>query len=135
MANIWWLFSSILGLEVKPSTIPGARLGLFATRDMKAGQILGLNYSGRLVPMTEANESTFEHPYAVQNVLGHNYIIADTSAGGVLRYANDSRDPTSCHGHLYLRGPRVVVAGLAKDVKAGEEVFVSYGNAYWEGLK
>jgi hypothetical protein len=97
---------------------------------MKSGQILGINYTGRRIPMSKAS-APVDHPYAVENLIGKNYIIADTSDGGILRYANDNS--SICHGHFYLRTERAVVAGLTMDVKAGDEIFLSYGDAYWEG--
>ncbi len=124
------------GVDARPSTIPGAGVGLFAARPY--GRREYITYmSGELVSRAEAaaraarGAGTHLKPVwplaeCIDGVTGATARPGDGGASLV----NDARDPARTNtfwdrrdGVLYLRA--------ARDVAAGEELFVSYGRGYW----
>ena len=127
---------TIQGVKVAKSSVPGARLGLFAARDFKTGEKL-VKYSGDWVINGDAEDV---------NIMTGNYMLGvtkdsnidaarmNTAAG---RWVNDPRGtgkPPNCVFALQRMGDNSSCwLRASKAIKKGDELFVSYGANYWKG--
>lgn len=153
------------GLETKTSTIPGAGLGLFATRDFADDEVI-TSYYGMLVPYKEAkrrNPSHIRALFPMHTAIDGRFMrdgteITDPNlqlrGKGVAALCNDARDEErnnaifiTAHseenqkrflawerGAPFRLDPEQSDVFIVADgpIKAGEEIFVSYGQRYWE---
>lgn len=126
----WTHTRAIEGLRIRASSIPGAGLGLWATKRFEAGDPI-TPYSGDLVPL---HHDEVGGPYYLQ-LNRHRAIDAARTNTASGRYANDARGSNPRQGPnaaLVLdtrRGVGRVKATAA--INPGQEIFVSYGPSYW----
>lgn len=66
-------------------------------------------------------------------LFGRNMEIDARSAGGLLRFANHSQRPRASVDHLEIDGHWRVFFRALRDIAAGEEITVDYGESYWAG--
>ncbi len=116
-------------LEIKKSTIPNAGLGLFATSNLKADTFI-CEYKG------EIQYEIMSGPYVLE--LGKGKYLNGNSSINVGSYSNECHrnDKINCYcqgnnARLILNIDDRVYLRLTRNVKAGEEIFTSYGNSYW----
>lgn len=113
-------------VDVRPSGIPGAGLGLFAGEHVDAGVLIG-EYAGDVV------ESVFK-VLRLRNLayvaIDEEYIDTSMHPEAAMRYVCHHPRPerqnvefSSEDGRLFLR--------TTKPVQSGEEFFVDYGYVYW----
>ena len=127
-----------------PSTLHNAGDGLFFRKDIPANTVIGF-YQGQTyednTPRQHAKIEKLDQDYLARADVRvgrkSRYIVVDASNPGtsnLMRYANDSRDDrTNVRLFVYERQKRqLIYAETIKDVKMGEEAFVSYGDSYWE---
>ena len=138
------------GIQVKPSTIPNAGLGLFATKNFKKNELI-TEYDGRIIDNETAKEVQRTNLLAsfhfVGLTLGHSVIdgikIPILGRGGA-SFANDSMNhppynakffrtnilmsdlPDQRTGNLELT--RLFLKAL-RNIAKGEEIFVDYGHS------
>jgi len=115
---------------IKTSTIPNAGNGAFANIFLPKGTVLG-HYRGKKLSAKQYDrleDSSYVWELSSKN--GPFYIDGKPEKySNWLRYLNDSRDkrqnvePYQSHGKLYYR--------TIKNVKAGQELFITYGDDYW----
>ena len=119
----WWP----PGVEVRPSTIEGAGDGLFALRHFVTGEVLG-DYSGerRNFLWMLQNENT---GYVMCFGL-NDYVDACVAFDCPGRYVNDTFDGRRNARFVRASGRAQVVA--ITPIYAGQEIFASYGDQYWE---
>lgn len=140
------------GLEVKQSTIPGAGLGLFATRTFRKNHAI-TQYIGVIISAQEARR------IRVQNSLSTSHMASLTSTeiidasneiprkgkpGGV--FANHQKSPnaylcvetkTNVSGRIlrYKNDPRLIASCtlwlVANDNIECGEIFLNYGKQFW----
>ena len=118
---------SALPFNVRPSAIHG--LGLFAARDITAGERLGL-YEGRRLSASEVEAAEWDSDLTYLFELSDGTIIDGAQHGNDLRHLNHSCQP-NCeaverqedNGLLQLE----IVALRA--IAAGEELFIDYALA------
>ena len=116
---------------IATSTIPNAGNGAFANIYLPKGTVLGY-YKGKRLTLAQyerlADDSyvwELSSPYGPVYVDGKNPKLSNW-----LRFLNDSRDrrinvePYQSRGNIYYR--------TIKHIKPGEEMFISYGDYYWE---
>ncbi|GMI15736.1 hypothetical protein TrLO_g10269 [Triparma laevis f. longispina] len=118
-------------LLAKKSGIPGAGFGLFTTVDIPSGSVVCF-YTG------------CRHDFrSQQKLMDKSYLLSvgdfffDPSPANCLnimaRYIND---PINCsmHNVKYVEEKEIYSAGIVatRGIKAGEEIFISYGEAYWK---
>ena len=128
-------------LSIKKSQIPNAGSGLWAEKNFKRGEDIVL-YDGEKVTWKEC-----ERRNRAQPGMGSYYLFVSKtkcidaqhtpSAKG--RYANDAKGLTRLEG-LRNNARYEVVKGqvfikASRNIKAGEEIFVSYGTSYWNTLR
>jgi hypothetical protein len=115
----------LLGLRIGRSTIPGAGLGVLATRALpKHTRLL---YAGDLVPLASERDGG---PYFLELTKRTAVDAARTNAGDG-RWVNDPRGSgkrANCKFAVH-RGRASVQTTRA--LAAGEELLVSYGGGYW----
>ncbi len=122
-------------ISIKPSVIPNSGLGLFAEQDIKAGEAI-VKISGPRYNEEQALELEI-NGYLLDAADGSNESI---DVEGPARYANDAFGITRVPGMfnnsaflLYEDGTMWLTA--TRNIKAGNEIFVSYGRTYWARMK
>lgn len=115
--------------EVRNSTIKGAGKGLFAMRDFKEGEIVTV-YGGSYF-INDQSPYLLTDDYGI--IWDGSHDFSETELG---RWANDADYKTNFENNTFfetiygLGRPPVLVA--SRDIKNGEEIFVSYGPRYWK---
>ena len=129
-------------IRVGPSTISGAGNGLFMMEDVKSGEWIA-RYSGDPLTCAENDERGHSH-YRLQ-VHKNLFLDAANPKHFEGRFINDSRktkykvnarfaadyrtNTCSKTGHIWVK------IFATKKIKAGEEVFLSYGANFWRDWK
>lgn len=124
-------------LEPRPSGIPGAGFGLFATRKFCAGAVVCV-YRGRTLTTSEAAKLETAERYYLMRVGPQRYVDASAEDSCLARFINDARraakqtcwfdkQPDGAPGY---DTPVALVRAL-RDIEAGEELFAPYGSWYW----
>ena len=126
----WCHLSSERGLRIKPSTVPGAGLGLFAAKPHPEG--LFIDYTGDRVPLASERDGGV---YFLQTKLSEAIDAARTNAGEG-RWVNDPRgtaQAANAEFSLYTPPGGQRRAGLrtTRPIVKGEEILVKYGDGYW----
>jgi len=121
-------------LHVAPSRIPDAGLGLFAVIDIPAGMRV-IEYKGTFRPASHEEDINKCHTYCFQYSPQLCIDASDEEHANVSRYANDARGNTATHQNnltwkVDTKNKRVWLWSV-KDIQAGDEVCVSYGDDYW----
>lgn len=132
-------------MKIMPSTIPNAGYGLFTQIDLAEGDFIAL-YNGEALTSEQKKKrypraDLTSYCYTVKkNDKGQEYdVVVDAAStqSCLARYINDGRDdpkyPTNAkYTPLSTAKGFIVPAALAtKSIKAGEEIFISYGVSYW----
>ena len=123
-------------LKIKPSTIPEAGLGLFAWNNKSEGRPIFkkdqkiIDFIGEVITNEEKQERYGEYttPYALQ--VGANTVIDPALVRGVASLSNHK--PQSYANAKLSTNPRNHTACIkaTKNIRDGDEIFISYGNAY-----
>ena len=119
------------GLRVTNSTIPAAKLGLFAARDFKKGAHIA-DYTGdQLILRTDQSGG----PYALQ-LTQREAIDAARTNSGYGRWANDPKESGDRPNAEFVinRNNRTGRLRSTHYVQKGQEIFVSYGPSYWNAF-
>jgi len=112
--------------EGKPSSIPGAGTGLFATQNLQPGDVV-VEYTGRILTLAQAKVLQ-DRTYL--KAVTFNRHIDGGHEGSIGRFANDHIDETKHNLRFETRDNRVYLV-CTKAANAGEELFVSYGRGHW----
>lgn len=127
-------------LEVRKSQLPKAGKGLYTTKEIRKGETV-CEYEGERITWAEAerrNEEDDQSGY-VFYITKKNCIDAFTYTDTFGRYANDAAGLGRVKGlrnnSVYeIRENKVYIVATRR-IKAGSEVFVSYGKQYWKVMK
>jgi SET domain-containing protein len=124
---------------VKKSQIPGAGKGLYTKRDIKKGDRF-LEYLGEIITEKELDRRAEKDLYGYAFYISKKKCIdAYNSPELVARYANDAKGITRVEGlknnccYDIWKNRAWIMA--EKNIKAKEEIFVSYGAEYWRDIK
>ncbi|KAJ2787050.1 hypothetical protein GGI15_001038 [Coemansia interrupta] len=136
-------------VEVKPSTIPNAGSGLFATRDLPAGIPLGFYFG---VPMTEDEFDSLKENVGMSShysIMYRKTVLDATDENGLpytdpdgrlycpFHFMNEDREGEKFN-IAFLEGAKVnqIICLTSRKISSGEELFVSYGNevdrSHWD---
>ena len=146
------IVSNSYPVEVKPS--PGKGMGVFATRNIKRGDVC-CYYDGIIAPPIIGVWTTGRHGYTQfvgQEDDGDSLTIAgfpkELAKGGVAQLCNDAATDYDDDKDLnYLKHINVREYIFTKDnqhcsvfratkrIKKGQELFYTYGASYWKGKK
>ena len=122
-------------VSISPSSIPGSGMGLFADEPIRRGDLIVLVTGQK---------------YAIDSdiVLENNLYLLDSGDGsndyidvtGPAMYANDACGLTRIPGLVNNSLFRLLDDGsmwleATRNIKAGQEIFASYGRAYWTAVK
>jgi SET domain-containing protein len=126
-------------LAVKKSTLPGAGKGLFTKRDIKKGEKF-LEYLGEIITEAELDRR------AENDIYGYAFYISKKKCidayyrpEALARYANDAKGIVQIKGiknnccYRVFKNRGWIEA--ERNIKAGEEIFVSYGAEYWRDIR
>ncbi|MFO0825122.1 MAG: SET domain-containing protein [Gemmataceae bacterium] len=115
----------MLYFRLKPSTIPGAGVGVFATADIARGTVLtGLFASDDVQRLSWEEFAALEVPAEVKEHFATRYEVEcfvprHFNRMSVGWYLNDSDSPNLAHDADYNYF-------ALRDIKAGEELFIRY---------
>lgn len=126
-------------LLVKKSTIPGSGKGLFTKRDIKKGERI-IEYLGEIVTEAELDRRAENDIYGYAFYISKRKCIdAYYTPDELARYANDAKGLTKIKGinnnccYVVYKNSGWIKA--EKNIKAGAELFVSYGAEYWRDIR
>lgn len=126
-------------LIVKKSTLPNAGKGLFTKRDIKKGERI-VEYLGEVITEAELDRRAENDIYGYAFYISKRKCIdAYYTPEAYARYANDAKGlvrikgvtNNCCYEVWKNRG----WISAEKDIKAGSELFVSYGAEYWRDIR
>jgi uncharacterized protein len=123
-------------LKVKTSTLPGCGKGLFTKIFIPKGMII-TEHTGKITRFSDA-AGDFNNPYLFY--VSRNHVIdAKEQHDALARFANDARGPKKLVGFTnnskYVVIDKRVFIIAIKDIMPTDEIFVGYGNEYWETMK
>ncbi len=122
-------------LQVKKSRLPNSGKGLFTDKLIKKDEIV-VEYKGEIVTWAECEKRANNDGggYAFYITKKH-CIDAFPTKDALGRYANDARGLARVEGirnnsKYDVRSKRCYIVAT-RNIKAGEEILVHYGQAYW----
>ena len=115
---------------MRASRITGAGLGLFATTDIAAHTVL-CEYTGAELTLAEV-AAIEDYTYIMSGFGLTCYIDAREHPDVLARYINDGGNSGAQNARFVKLPSRRRAAVVAtRDVRAGEEIYASYGPRYW----
>lgn len=122
-------------MELGKSKIRGAGNGVYAKRDLKAGKKLGL-YTGEILTEEDASLRTDRTYYfRIMHRDGGSHIVdaLDNSHANIIKFINgvktsQQKKKQNCVSYQYKEA---IYYKTTREVKAGEELLVDYGDNYW----
>src|SRR5215216_7098009 len=121
-------------LFVKKSTIPNAGKGLFTKKFIPKGTHV-VEYKGKVSTWKEVKHEDGKNAYIFY--VNRNHVInGEKTMAALARYANDAKGLTRIKG--ITNNCDYAVVGLKayieskKDIPAGAEILVDYGDEYWK---
>lgn len=130
----------ILGLKVDKSRLPGAGLGLFATKTFLPNEFI-VEYTGERLSRRQMKHLPKSRNCDYVFEISNNSYVDAKDRGSVARYMNDpipnglkpnvqfNTYHEDCPNHLSYGG-RVGVEAT-QQINPGEELLVNYGPSYW----
>ena len=123
-------------LEVKHSTLPNSGKGLFTKRDIKKGERI-VEYLGEIITEAELDRRAEKDIFGYAFYINSKRVIdAYYTPNAIARYANDAHGYTrqmdirnNCCYEIWKNRGWITAE---KNIKAGSEIFVSYGKEYWK---
>jgi hypothetical protein len=119
---------------IAPSTIEGAGLGLFLSRDkVKAGGLI-TSYEGERLTQKQADEEGRDLAYVYcsgkdpEGHMRYDDALAPDNCFG--RCSNDPRDDHLDNAKEAMKGGRLILIATV-DINEGDEIFLNYGVEYW----
>ena len=121
----------IFKVDVRPSTIADAGLGLFALQDFKKGDKI-VPYEGEIITEAEFQRRYGEHPsqYALQ-LKKHTYVDGTCVRGvGSLINTGVRKKDNNAKFSIATRGGLSASVKATKAIREGHEIFVDYGDNF-----
>jgi SET domain-containing protein len=126
-------------LIVKKSTLPKAGKGLFTKKDIKKGERI-VEYIGEIITEAELDRR------AENDIYGYAFYISKRKCidayyrpDELARFANDAKGLVRVEGIknncCYEIWKNRGWIKAERNIKAGEEIFVSYGAEYWKDIR
>jgi hypothetical protein len=124
-------------LFVKKSTIPNAGKGLFTKKFIPKRTHI-VEYKGKISTWKEVKHEDGKNAYIF--FVNRNHVInGEKTMKALARYANDARGLVKIKG--LTNNSEYATVGLKayieskRDIPAGSEIFVDYGNDYWKVIR
>lgn len=128
-----------MALIVKKSRIPHSGMGLFTTKALKKDSKV-IEYRGEIIGYNEYRKrARKEQDHYLFYLRKELCIDAMHTPHYKARYANDAMGFTRVKGlknncDYVIFGDKCFIVA-ARDIKAGEEIFVNYTAAYWKSMR
>jgi len=125
--------ATMVPTEVRPSSVPGAGKGLFATAPIAAGTLIG-EYCGDTVDTMLHRLRVKDWSYVATTRDPVICVDARFRPEVMVRYMNHHFDPACRNTDMIWppeRGERRYMVAT-RDIAAGEELFYDYGDVYWK---
>lgn len=115
--------------EVKPSTIPGAGLGLFALEPMEIEDTVGY-YTGEVITEAELIAGKFSGSHYILWVTRNHIIVGEGPNANYTRYINHREEGSNA---FLITSTRWKTARfeVIKPIQPGDEVFFNYGDNFF----
>lgn len=135
-ANYCWQHAKkVLGLQIRPSEIPGAGDGLYAAKEFKRGVKI-TDYGGRLYNRHE-DIPPERDDYVVQ--VGTRFLEHSQPQDGYGRWANHCRQQDIKAGYCQGNNSQIAEPRTGDNaflrathrIDPGDEIYTSYGRSYW----
>lgn len=122
-------------LEIRPSSIPGAGNGVFTRKSISKGTVI-CYYCGKVYASEEAVDKTGIPQYYLLKLPSGKIVDASSQSSCLARFINDCRGTSKKQNVEFGEADEpnakyAVVRSIAK-IPAGGELFVSYGDPYWD---
>ena len=129
----WVHRAQLNGTQIKDSTIPGAGKGLFARWDFGKGDAI-VRYTGDIVQTADGEEESgwrgSSYVLEVTNSWAIDAARANTADGRMINDTVTTKMRPNVKFAFDARRKVVTIRAL-RAIKAGEELFISYGREYW----
>jgi hypothetical protein len=121
-------------VKVKRSTLANAGFGLFAIRNIRRRDYI-TQYDGEVITREEAGVRKVNGMHShIASIDYHTKIdgrlVNRRKSSGLASFANDPRTTGALNSKYGVVGERLLLRAT-KDIEQGEEIFVTYGNGYW----
>jgi hypothetical protein len=129
-----------MALRVKKSLIPGAGKGLFTTTPIKKGEKV-IEYLGEIINWEEYERRVERDEDGYLFFINKKKCIdAFNTPEHIARFANDAAGITKVKGlnnntEYIIEGKTRCFIIAKRNIKAGEEIFVSYTREYWDCIR
>lgn len=128
-----------MALIIKKSALPNAGKGLFTTKNIKKGQKI-IEYKGEIINWREYEKRVREDKDGYLFYIHKNRCIdAYDTPQYKARYANDAEGLSRVKGlknnSVYEIFDDKCYIVATREIKAGEEIFVSYSKDYWSCIR
>lgn len=117
--------------EIKPSSIPGIGLGLFARRTIHKGDTIG-PYTGKIVTDAQAEREPYVSSHYILWVCRDCNIVAEGRQACYTRYINHSDRPNA-RFVVSTRWKKARVEAITR-IRTGAEIFLDYGPYFWDAV-
>jgi uncharacterized protein len=123
---------SAADFEVRPSSIPGANLGLFARARIRVGDTIGY-YEGKIITEEEYENGRYGESLYILWVARTHIILGEGPKANYTRYINHSARPNT----ELVVSTRWKTARFEaiRAIRPGDEIFFDYGEYYWRSLE
>ena len=126
-------------LRIKESQIPYSGNGLFLSVDKQKGELISL-FRGEVLSYEAAEERAKKNEDGYFINLSNGTILDSMHVDCFAKYANDAhglaKSKFKSNAEIQLSGyPDTACLVAIRDIKAGEEIFTSYGRKYWKNFK
>jgi hypothetical protein len=126
-------------LRVKASQIPNAGKGLYVLTEKKKGELVAL-FRGEVLSYEAAEQRAAKNEDGYFINMSNGTILDSMPVECFAKYANDAhglgKTKFKSNAQIQLSGKDDIAFLIAlRDIKAGEEVFTSYGRKYWANFK
>ena len=115
------------GFEIKTSELLKSERGLFATKPYKKGDIIE-NCPTIKVKNTEIEVMSRLNDYVFASYNDKDMVLFPLGYCGTLNHSDEKQNAT---WKINPEDDNIIVYAI-KNINKGEEIFVNYGNGYWE---
>lgn len=112
--------------------------GMFAHADIKNGELIG-EYTGLIKASDQVQDKAWSWSYP-KKIYRESLNLQDISldakfSGSAVRFVNHSDTPNTEMRRIFQDGMVRTLYVATKDIASDEQIFVSYGSAYWDKRK
>ncbi|MDZ4757253.1 MAG: SET domain-containing protein [Bacteroidota bacterium] len=122
-------------LYIKTSNIIGAGMGLYTSIKLYTNEIIAI-YNGKLLTLVEAKNKAENNLDSYFMNMPNGSILDAMNVKGFAKYANDAQanknDTYKNNAIITQNSQGKICLAALYNIKAGEEIYCSYGVKYWK---